>query len=280
VTACLAKKYDALYDSEGHTVLAEFEAINAENTEADFNAVTLADCTEEDYKIDSIKAYIETEDWLEADYSQGAPIYSASTQASNGWIIRSQAGDTYSRVKVKTVDVVFGAETTRKVTLSSQYYNGVDFDGAIDSHILDYSNEKAYWDLESNSLVTADDNWDLAISVEGDSYPIQTNGGASGEGAGGVGAVDLEDAFAVTDPTDGNQVYTYFTDSANGAMAGPGYYGALEYGVAGGHDMWANYAIYIFKDGDNYYKAQVLSNYGESGALASGNIFLRYEKLN
>lgn len=279
VSACLGYTYDALFDDSNKSVKAEFEKLTADNTKAAFEAVKKEDCNASQFKLDTITTQIDTGDWLDADYSMGAPVFSAKTDSNNSWIIRSADSSAYARVKVKTLTVVFGGSTTRKVVLASEKWNGAAFDAAVDSPELDFSNDKVYWDLETNDIVTASDDWDLAISLVGRDYPIQVNGGASGTGTAGVGLVLNGDATTVTDPTDTAQVYKYFGDSAEGTMSEPGGYGPLEYSVAGQHKMWPTFAVYIFKDGDDYYKAQILSNYGADGTLGSGNITVRYEKF-
>lgn len=284
VQTCVAKRYDTLYDSKGSAVASSFKALNAANTLDDFNTVSLSDCNESNYQEDIIKTYIETGDWLSADYSAGAPVYAATNDVNNSWIIRSASGNHYARIKVKSVSVEFGATTTRKLVLSSELYvEGDGFLAAQDSPALDFSTSTAYWDLETNTLTTESDTnaiWDVSVRVSGHDYPIQVNGGASGDGKAGVGMLLVESTADVTDPASTSQVYKYFADSSSGAMSTPGSYGPLEYDVDGAHKMWPTFAVYILKDGEHYYKAQIISNYGEDGTLESGNLVIRYMPLS
>jgi len=146
-----------------------------------------------------------------------------------------------------------------------------------------------YWDLETNSIVTEYDDWELKVEKSGYSTVYSLNGGASGSGqaaivgsdkagdAQGVGALLADSVWDVTDPTDTSQVYKYFTDSSEGAFNAPGDFGALEYGAAGGHDMWPTFAVYLIDDDEgNHHKVQVLSNTGENGDLSSASLFIRY----
>jgi len=146
-----------------------------------------------------------------------------------------------------------------------------------------------YWDLETNSIVTENDDWEIKIAKSGYSTVYSLNGGASGKGqaaiagadrdgkALGVGALMVDSVWDVTNPTDTDQVYKYFTDSAEGAFKSPGDYGALEYGAHGGHAMSPTFAVYLVEDGDgNTHKVQILSNTGETGTLSSGSLFIRY----
>ena len=282
VSGCIAHQYTNLFDASGNSVAAEFEKLTKDTTVADFNSVTAAACSE--FVTDSLITQIKSADWLAADYSNGRPSYSA--KAGNGWIVRSASGDAYARVSVKNVSVVFGKATSRQVTLSVEAWdaNAKQFSPAVDSPVLDFSTTTAYWDLETNSAVSADQTWDLSIKVSGRDYPIQVNGGASGSGKAGVGALIASSINAVTDPTDTKQVYKYFADRAEGVLSKPGSYGPLEYSVKGQHKMWPTFTTYLIKDesqGDaRLFKLQVVSNYGTDGALKSGNLVLRYQELN
>jgi hypothetical protein len=284
VSGCVAHEYTDLFDADGNPMVEKFKALNATATLADFDDVDATACTE--FELDALKTTIETENWLDADYSQGVPVYSA--KADNGWIVRSADGESYARIKVKTVQVVFGQSTTRKVVLSRENWNGSVFEAAVDSPELDFSNTRVFWDLETNTLVTTDDKWDLSLSVNGRDYPMQVNGGASASATspnkGGAGAVMAVGGIdAVTDPTDTTQVYKYFSDSASGVLSSPGNYGPLQYAVDGGHAMWPTFTTYLIKDDSEtetrLFKVQLLSNYGESGELASANLVFRYQEI-
>jgi len=281
VTACLAKKYDDLYDTEGNPVAAEFSALNAENTEEDFINVTLADCNDSDYGVDKVETYIEQTDWVEASMGATGPVFSAKNDPSNSWIVRSAEGNTYARVKVKELDVNLSAGTRQIVLSSERYTAGSGFEAPTDSPPLVFSTDKAYWDMETNDIVRDTDDWDMAISKDGRAYPLQINGGASGSGNGGVGI--LINGYVesnVTDPTDRDQVYTYFKDKADGPMVGePGDYGPYEFAVIERMKMYPTYSIYIIKKDDKYFKVQILSYYGADGTAGSGNMVVRYQEL-
>ncbi|MFO6425270.1 hypothetical protein [Motilimonas sp. KMU-193] len=283
VSGCIAHQYSNLFDDAGNAVAAEFEQLTQASTQVDFTAVTAEACS--DFVSDSLITQIKTADWLDADYSNGAPVYSA--KAGNGWIIRSASGDHYARVSVKQVAVAFGPTTSRKLVLSVENWdaNAQQFSPAVDSPELDFSTTTAYWDLETNSLTTPEQGWDLSVKVSGRDYPLQVNGGASGNGKAGVGAVRVANIGAVTDPTDTAQVYKYFSDRAEGILSKPGSYGPLEYSVKGQHKMWPTFTTYLIKDetadatNPRLFKVQVVSNYGTDGAQASANLVLRYQEL-
>ncbi len=194
VSACVAHTPTGIYDAQGKPVESVFTALTRANTLADFEAVTSTSCSDEDFKTDSLDLQISMEDWVEADYSQGAPIYSASTRLSNGWIIQSAAKDgnenyAYGRVKVAGVDYEAGVK--RAITLSVEQWdaNSQVFATAGTSPELNFTNERQYWDMQSNTLVSEEDDWELSIKVDGHSWVMQVNASVSGSGNAGVGYV-------------------------------------------------------------------------------------------
>ncbi|MCB1755154.1 MAG: hypothetical protein KDJ38_06510 [Gammaproteobacteria bacterium] len=167
--------------------------------------------------------------------------------------------------------------TESEAPLSGDSGTGGSFAAAVDSPVLDFSNTQVFWDMESNSVVSADDDWELAVRATERDYQILVNGGASGNASAGVGVLQVGSAFEVDDPTDTAQVYQYFGDSVSGALSMPGSFGPFEYNVEGNHGMWPTFATYLLKDGsENLYKFQILSNNGEDGSLASGHLVVRY----
>ncbi len=286
VSACLAHHFEDFYDDQGEPIKEKFEGITADETQEAFNAVNSASCTDEDFITDSLNTKIATSDWLKAAYGPQGPSFAASSEDTNGWIIQSASKDdnqnyAYGRVSVKSIE-------SRVIVLSYEAWdaNGQTFLEAVDSPELDFNTERQYWDMESNSVSHADANWEISVTADanGRDYPLQVNSTVSGNGDAGVGLVSgegMESAFDVTDPSDPKQVYAFFADSVSGALSTPGNYGPLQYGAAGGHAMWANFATYLIKENDTgkLFKMQLISNYGADGIQTSGNLYIRYEAL-
>lgn len=289
VAGCTAHDYPQLYDENGQPQPAEFEKLNKDNTRADFESVTTASC--DTLISDSLTTIITMDDWLQAAYGPSGPSFAAKDDTSNGWIIRSGDADGnglhhYARVKVAEVN--YDSATTpitRKLKLARELWddNSQSFDAPETSDWLDFSDHRVYWNMSTNSVVTADQPWDMSIAVNGRSWDLQTNAGVSGPGNGGVGLVALNggegSAWDVTNPGSSEQVYTFFTDATTGALTEPGNFGPLEYNVTGTHDMTANFTVYRIYDGLEDYRLQILSNYGENDDQPSGHVYLRYEKL-
>lgn len=296
VKGCIAKAYPQLYTQPTSSkpefgkhgtkkpVKNEFGKLTAANTLADFNQITKESCT--DFKVDSIDPLIKQGYWLDADYSKGAPIFSAKTGAQNGWVVRSakkinnSEHYSYAKVKVKTVTYTSNP-VKRAIVLQSKRYDGTNkkfADTWADSPELDFTSKRVYWDLETNQPVAATDDWELSITKNGISWDIQVNSSVSGSGDAALGVLQV--AFdKVGNPESTEQVYKYFTDKAKGTLSSPGDFGPFQYGIYGEHRMTPNYTIYLIKDGSKIYKLQILGNYGKDGKAASANIYFRYLEL-
>lgn len=285
IEGCVGLTYPALYDASGNSVETEFANVSPASTSDDFQNLDETACT--DFSSDQVDPYIEMGDWLAADYSTGAPVFSASTEITNGWIVKSATADgnelhEYGRVHVAEVNYD-SSTSARQVKLAVENWNhGTQTfeDEVVMYDWLDFSSDTAYWDMETNSVVTESDDWELSLQVVGRSWNIHVNSGISGSGLAQIGGVSSEStASAITNPTDTAQIFRFFSDSASSAIADPGGYGPLEYGVFGGHQMTPNFTHYLIKDGEQIYKVQLLNNYGENSDLASGNLYFRYEAL-
>jgi len=266
VSVCVAKTYENLFDGTT-AVQSEFESLTADNTLNDFEAVQLSNCQASDYITDSIESQFQ--DWHTSGYD--ASIETDATK--NGWIVRSSDGSSYVRLKVSNMED--GA-----LKFDVENWNGTSFDTAITTEALSYYTADTYYDLETNfSSETEFDGWDIKLTNVNHYPGIFVNGGASGTGTAGVGALQVTSVDDVTDPTDTTEVYKYFGDTATGALKTPGDFGPFQYSVASQHKMWPTFAVYIIKDQDKYYKMQVLSNYGSDGVQESGSLLIRYAEF-
>lgn len=296
VKACIAHQYADLFDADGKPIKAEFEKLTAANTLTSFEAVDVNDpdiCTP---IADSVSPLLPSSGWWTYNPDPAAAgVVTIHTDDSNGWIVKSADGTAYGRIR-------FTHFATRQYTmrLEVENWNGTAFETADESPDLAFGTDAVYWDLETNSIVTEADDWELKFSAVDRNIQIQVNGGASGSGLAGivgadkdgnpkgVGALQSDSVWAVTNPTLTTQVFRYFADSAKGAFSGPAYMGALEYGMnfvdlpAGSmnHDMWPTFATYLIEDNGIYYKMQVISNKGEDGTASSGTLRVRYSDFS
>lgn len=285
VSACIAHTPEGLFDSENNSVQSVFESLTRDNTLAAFEAVNKSSCDESELMTDGLKTKIEFSDW--ATYNPSTHAISLNQANTNGWIVKSATADgngnyNYGRVKVSDLTYTSGTSYAVKFAVEQWDDNAQTFIASAESNAIDFTNERQYWDMETNTIVSANDDWELSIERTSPAWSIQVNSSISGTGSAGIGHVLLDSgsAFDVTNPkTSGKQVYKFDTDTANSALAGPAKYGAFQYAVGGGHKMWPTFTTYLFKDGERYFKAQIVSNYGSDGTLASGNLYVRYAEI-
>lgn len=291
VKACVAHKYEELYNEGGDAIKSEFQKLTTTNTLEHFNAVDVNAtdiCTP---VADEVKTLIPASGWWTYNPASGG-VVDIHNNNSNGWILKSADGQSYARIRFS-----YFATRTYTMRLEVQQWdnNTSEFKTAVETPDLNFTDDAVYWDLETNNIVTAADHWDLKFSRGSgqQSILIQVNGGASGSGQGGVvgadstgnpkgvGALQVDSVWVVTNPTNTAQVYKYFADSAEGAFSGPGDFGPLAYGVGGdNHDMWPTFATYLIEDNSRFYKLQVISNKGEDGAAPSGTLRIRYSDFS
>ena len=281
VKSCIAHQFADLYDEQGQPVKAAFEAKTLENTLAGFEGVTKTSCTPE--QVDTLKTQLSSSGWWSQnpDYDMASGVISGPNEAKNRWILRSASknGDTYQYARIG-----FKEFKTRssEITLTLEKWSGTSWDAAMDSVPINFSGAPAYWDLETNSLVSDSDDWEIRFESANRSTNIQLNGGVSGSGSAGIGQLvgDNPDARNVTNPTDINQVPVFAADTVVSTLSEPGSYGAFHYAVGGGnHAMWPTFTTYLFEDQGRYFKAQVISNTGSTGSDPSGNLVVRYAEL-
>ena len=285
ITACIAHTPDGLFDDENRAVQSAFEALTRDNTLAAFNAVNKTSCDESELISDGLQTRIEFSDW--ASYNPSTHGITLNETDSNGWIVRSATADAngnsnYGRVKVSDLTYTSGTSYTLKFSVEQWDDNAQVFVASDESAAIDFTDARQYWDMETNAIVTADADWELSIERTSPAWSIQLNSAVSGSGNAGIGHVLLDSgsAFDVTNPkTSGDDIYKFDKDSAKTALAGPAKYGAFQYGVGGGHKMWPTFTTYLFKDGERYFKAQIVSNYGEDGTMGSGNLYVRYAEV-
>lgn len=275
VAGCVAAEFETLFDDEGNAVADEFMKLTGSNTLESFESVTMDSC--DSFESDSLETRIEFDDWVDYNFL----THQVSAKEGNAFLIKHSDGSTMSRFSVTSLNN--DKDTTINV---EQWNNGWKTARDID---FNFADQRVYIDLDTdNPNATETDEWDISFVVDGRNYLIQINGGASGDAIGAVADVEADIVSgAAFDPTDEEVVspYHWGADATTGIMDGPGNYGALHYGVDGGHDMWPTFTTYLLQqeiaDGVyQYYKVQVISNTGPEGGLASGNLVYRYEVLN
>ena len=267
VEGALADKQSEFYDGSGNEIVATFTSATASSELSEF---TNADSNITAFTADKDVAAIDGGWWYEYNIN----THSLSAKTDNYFIVRSS--DSAGFAKMHVVDFTQNGYAMDDIEL--QLFIQKDAQSAFGSAVqlnIDFTTETSpiYYDFETESKVTANDNWDLRID---NSFDIWMNSGVHGGGSGGVFGVftSANDTY-----TNGNNIPGYFADSQAGIFKDNSWYG---YSLEGNHKLWPNYRTYII-DTDSTdanatkYKLQLTSFYSAAGE--SGHISFRYDEV-
>lgn len=294
-----------LYDSNGD-VVDTFANLTKDSEFDKFNDVTLTDAQALTYVEDTFGQAIDKNGW---------GVYNSTTHAyvmqNKWWIVK---GGNSSYVKMRVTDY-----TTPNITI--EYYYAADADtnylttnpetittaltGDMGSACIDFDTDSILANCDIDNHESGE--WDLLWEKDSSTYTrtLWTNGGVKGIGSGGtVGPkayrTAAEDPNDGTDDADNFEYYAKGSfydsgvvsidvgtveDSAGGIFADQekgGKYGWGEYALAGGHNMWPNFRVWVLRTGEDgsyqYYKIQILSYYDETTG-DSGFFSFRAEEI-
>lgn len=244
---------------------AEVQALTAETELEDFLAVTAAQIPVADslWKSDALVPAIDG--WYAYDMS----THAVSAAPDKVWKIRAAGEDpAFAKLHVTKVEDP-SRENAGRVTFefAVQPSAGAAM-GEVRSATVDLSSGAAvYFDLETGTVSDAS-RWDLLF----EGYTIRVNGGVSG--GGGAGAVLANAAFSeITDASDLSARH-YQGDVFGGVFDEHRWY---RYNLAGNHQIWPTYDVFLVKRGNEIYKLQLIGYYSDMGE--SRHITFRYAKL-
>lgn len=268
VESCRAYEYAGLYDENGDPVQSAFEALNATNTLANFESLGTDACATFTTDSEVTSEHIGDEWYVMEGHSLTIP------QGTTGWIIKS-ADDTYARITPKEYNsaLIFTMEKWNSDTTT--------WEAALDTPAIDYyMQSNAYYDFDTNTAGTSDtQGWDIHIKNT-NHYPeiILGEGVTVGMYIDSSTTDDFTyESVAQLDspvsPTVGATLYRWFGNNTSGSMSEPGDLGGIE---MIGYSYFPTYTVYLFKEGNTYYKVQVLGYKGVDGEQSSGNIVVRY----
>ena len=255
----------------GHCICQNGEISDAEVLELDadqeltaFEAVAVADIpgAEDAWTSDSLQPAIT--DW----YSYDVTTHTLSAAPERVWYVRTASGDAFAKLHV--VGIANPARThAGEVTFefALQRSAGTEFE-AVQTVVVDASAGDQYLDLETGSVVTGSDGWDLWLT----GFDIRVNGGVSGEGQ--AGAVLTDGDFGAIADASGAPASVYAADKFGGVFAEYRWY---RYNLQGNHQIWPTFDVFLIRSGDDTYKVQLTSYYGPTGD--SRQITFRYEQL-
>lgn len=244
---------------------ADIQAMTAESELEDFRAVTTAQLPAADslWRSDALVPAID--DWYAYDHA----THTVSAAPEMVWKVRG-AGEDPAFAKFHVLEIENPSrENAGQVTFefALQPSAGAAM-GEPQSLTVDLSSGAAvYFDLETSAVSGASD-WDLLF----EGYTIRINGGVSGEG--GAGASLAAGAFdEITDASDLSARH-YRGDAFGGVFDEHRWY---RYNLAGNHQIWPTFDVFLVKRGAEVYKLQLINYYSDTGEAR--HITFRYAKL-
>ncbi len=273
------------YDANKIPILSWFQAATAETELPDFEAVTAAQIpADSEFKADKLVPAIKGDGTSDGWWLYDPATHAVTAVATNWWVIKSNAGNSYARLHVADL-VRDSTANVRRFTLEWYYQGSADteFGAGLQTRVVEVplTGGAKYVDFDT----PADDadpanvpEWDFKIEYIAASteYRITLNGGVSGTGkAAAFGPITNPDTYM--SGTDSTVVTHYQSDSAGGIFVDSSWYA---YNLTGNdHKLWPNYRVYLIKSGSDVFKLQVLSYYHPQTTTESGWYTIRYEKI-
>jgi hypothetical protein len=278
------------YDPNKIPLLNWFQAATADTELPDFEAVAAAQIpADTEFKADKLVPAIKgdgtNDGWW---FYHGAPTFAVTAVATNWWVIKSSAGNSYAKLHVADL-VRDSTASVRRFTLEWYYQGSADteFGATLQTRVVEVplAGGGKYVDFDA-PVDDADPanvpDWDFKIEYDGVAreYRITLNGGVSGAGnAAAFGPTSTPDTY--TSGTDSTLVTHYTGDSAGGVFVDSSWYAyGQSFSPAVDHKLWPNYRIYLVKSGTDVYKLQILSYYHPQTTTESGWYTIRFEKVS
>lgn len=288
VAGALADSQDEFYDGNGDPVVSVFTNVSPDSELAAFTAeLTEPENWVEDSVVTLLKGTSSTDGgWYVYNPMNGV----ISANPDNGWLIRAGEGNSYARMRADEITFATrsgnGVESFEfsfdvQVPDTDQFTDTATFSGSIPS-----AGGELCFDFNADETVACNGLlWDLKIAFVGRDFYLRSNGGVSGEGAGGVfGPFDWSDlstwTSATTEPDGSSVVARYQEDVTSGIFDQSSWYA---YNLTGLHQLWPNYRVYLIDtDRDNdaapRYALQITGYYDATGA--AGHPRLRWRRIN
>lgn len=259
------------YDSEGDPILERFINATPSTEEAGFINAEITIPDEADFNGDVGESAIDG--W----YTYNFIAHTVTPDDERFYIVGSDEALTKFRV-TELVQDGFGMSS---ITLSAAYQASGE-EVFSEEQILTIESiecgDAAYIDFENLEVVTEAGAWDvmlpcsdglLSFDIDLADDALALNDPLYTE-IDGIGAAD-KPYYPWVSNIDVTFAFTEYGDDRSG-------YGWGDYGVNGGHLLWPNYAIYVIKTDQAYYKFQITSYY-DTETSASGSYSFRYDLL-
>nr|MBV6630995.1 HmuY family protein [Oceanococcus sp. HetDA_MAG_MS8] len=281
---------DSFYDAEGAPNVSVFTNSTAaseyEHLLADF---TLPDRLTLDSVVTAFDVAVDDSGpiwdygWYRFDPASGT----ITQNDANGWLLRSNTGNSYARMRVTALDFPtrqgqgvrdFSIALDVQPAGTEQFSNSTAFSGSIPPE-----GGARCFDFDAGVDVDCTNpEWDLRLAFEGRSFSLRTNSGPSGEGqAAAFGPFTWQELSSYTsatiDANGGSLANLYRADSTGGVFDDQPWY---EYNLQNRRQLWPNYRVYLIRGGEEAtpYALQIIDYYNAAGDT-SGFVTLRYRPL-
>lgn len=277
VQGAIADEQSEFYDGSGNPDASVFTNATAESERPAFENVESVSGLSftADERIPAITGDGTQEGWWLYD----PQTRSVSANDDAWWMVRSAEADLDSYAKLRVSNIV---QNTREITfelfIQEKDQNSFQSTAVTYTATLGSGGGTACYDFDTTSEVGCDSGgWDFQVEVDGRSWSIWLNGGASGDGeAAAFGPVDDPDNYPSGTMTGTGQPYgqLYSTDATGGVFEEYGWYA---YNLQDNRRLWPNYRVYAIDTGAAYYKLQILSYYDDAGT--SGIYTIRFAEV-
>ncbi|MEE4251579.1 MAG: HmuY family protein [Alcanivoracaceae bacterium] len=288
VAGALADAQDEFYDGNDDPVVSVFTNASPDSELAAFTATMTEP---ENWVEDSVVTLLKGSSSTDGGWYAYNPMNGVITANSdNGWLIRAGEGNSYARMRAEEITFATrsgnGVESFQfsfdvQVPDTDQFTATATFSGSIPP-----AGGEVCFDFNADETVAcAGSLWDLKIAFVGRDFYLRSNGGVSGDGAGGVfGPFDWSDLSTWTSATiepDGSSVVArYQEDVTSGIFDQSSWYA---YNLTGLHQLWPNYRVYLIDTDQNNdaapkYALQITGYYDDTGA--AGHPRLRWRRIN
>ncbi len=267
----------AFYDDENEPMLEAFVAANAETQVEALSRPVALDQIEltTDSEVASIKGDgfdVEASWWI---YDPAA--FSVTANPAARYMVRGANGDSFAQMRVTDIQ-----QTERQISIELNL-QGPDAQNIDDTSITWIASVGAAggslcYDFDTRQQVdceSASQTWDIqaAVSPEGRTWDLWTNGGVRGDGGAGASFGPLTESMLAAF-SNANDVPVWTADSTGGVFNDYSWYA---YNLQENNRIWPNYRVYAIDNGQSAWKLQVLRYYDDAGV--SGMIGVRYGEI-
>lgn len=203
--------------------------------------------------------------------------FSVTANPAARYMVRGANGDSYAKMRVTDIQQ---AERQISIEFNLQGPDAQTIDDAPVTWIASIGSAggSLCYDFDTQQQVDCEgaaETWDIqaAVSPEGRTWDLWTNGGVRGEGGAGASFGPLTESMLAAF-SNANDVPVWTADSTGGVFNDYSWYA---YNLQENNRIWPNYRVYAIDNGENAWKLQVLRYYDDAGV--SGMLGVRYGEI-